>query len=179
MSASEFRPQFTLKQMLLAVTLLSIPLSLIGWWLHVRREQQAAIEAARAQVAELGGSFWMGNVNGDYNIELQDRNVNKRQLETLARHLRRFPGPYLDQTHYVILDLSGNPISDESLTHLIGVRLTELNVRNTPLTDNAIPVLEQLGVPYLRISDTQITDSGVQRLRQSLDDRGILSQVDR
>jgi len=163
--------------MLVVVTVLAIPLSLIGWRLRVRREQQAALEAARAQVGELGGWFWKGNVNGDYNVEFNDRNVNDRQLEAIARHLRRFPGPHLDQTHYVILDLRGNPISDEGLKHLIGVRLLELNLRNTSITDNAVPTLEELDVPCLKLSNTRMTEGGVQQLRQGNAERGMPYQA--
>lgn len=177
MSARRFRLQFTLRQMLVAVTVLAIPLSLVGWRLRVHRRQQAALEAAQAQVAELGGWFWKGNRKGEYNVELNDRNVTDRQLEALARHLRRFPGPYLDQTHDVILDLRGNPISDEGLQHLIGVRLVRLDLRNTPITDRAVPTLQELDVPFLVLIDTRMTESGVQQLRQRNAERGMPYQA--
>jgi hypothetical protein len=169
--------QFRVRMLLLGVLLVSIPLALVCWRLCVTRIQQHAIELARIKIAKLDGAFDKGLVDGDFYVALQNRKITDKQLIDISQDFQRFPGPWLDQRHTIVLDVSGNPITDDAVPHLVGVNFLSVNLANTRITDRSIPYLERLTLMNrLDISDTQISEAGVQRLRRTFPGRRLVCE---
>ena len=177
MSGTRRPLQFQVRTLLLGVFVVSIPLALICWRLRMVTIQDRAIESARTKIATCGGVLDKGLVDGDFYVALQNRQITDEQLIDIAQDFQRFPGPWFDQRHTIVLDVSGNPITDDAIPHLLGVNFLSVNLASTLITDRSIPELERLTLmKRLNISDTQISEAGADRLRESFRDRTLVCE---
>ena len=147
--------QFTLRHLLVAVLLLSLPLAWIG---HRYRQGQVA----EATVRKLGGSasrWWHWDWRwGQVKIaRFKGADIHDADLKRIAA-IRTLGS----------LDLSKTEITDEGLAHLKGLRrLSSLDLSDTQITDAGLETLRDL--PALRLLQahrTGITDAGVEKLER-------------
>jgi hypothetical protein len=147
--------QFSLKTLLLAMTLLAVAISIVV----MRVEHQ---RATVQRVKQLGGRV-------DYaNPEIPWREgLNCRNDSWPIRHLRRWlPGDYFDAVLRV--DLHGTDTSDDDVRHLKCLtRLEILDISDTHVTDAALEHVQEFQhLKDLYLDDTHVTDVGIQQLKR-------------
>ena len=150
--------QFTLRTLLIAVTVAGCGLGWLGFKIRAAREQQAAI----AVIYELGGrTLYADEFDADGNY-----------VPCAAPEL---PGPQwlqgvLGADFYRSVQaafLSQAPITDATLEKLQGLsQLRILWLDGTPLTDAGLRHVGRLAkLEGLRLSETPVTDAGLDHLR--------------
>ena len=169
----ELRPQFSLRTLLIFVTLFACVCSGFAVLRDMAKRQKEAVESLR----KLGGEVLYdsqyererqfdprGPDGNDYSDEIAsvsiwNHNANNDDLQALKelRCLR-------------VLKLEHTRITDDGLRYLQGMRyLEELCLRDTPITDVGLEKLEGLKhLQYLDLTGTQITDAGVAKLQEAL-----------
>jgi len=161
--------QYSLRTLLIVVTLVAIVCALVSWRVSIVHQRKVAVESVRDEVQALDGDFNKGLVDGTFYVGLEERDVNDTILTDLAAHFRRFPGPYLDQSHDLNLHLSGNPITDAGLSTLAGLNVTVLDVSGTEISDEGVATITTFKhLRRLNITDTQVTESGLGQIRSAL-----------
>jgi hypothetical protein len=159
--------QFSLRTLLLFVTLSAIPCS----WLAVKLREVKREEAAAAALEKAGvtvkwdesapGPAWLRSVLGEHffrhaiRVWLGGNAVTDSKLEQLDA-----------MNHLQGLALYGQYVNDASLEHLQGLHeLKELDISETQVTDAGLAMiagLKQLQV--LEIGHTKVTDAGLEKL---------------
>ena len=137
--------QFSLRTMLLAVTLISVLLGLLAQPLVEARKERAAIEALRKLRAD----------------------VSSRTVDTMGRGLLQpvlGSWPYLRATR---VSLKGLPVGDDDLAHLKSLRhATRLDLWGTRVTDAGLEHLRGMtSLESLDLSGTAVSDAGLAQLR--------------
>jgi hypothetical protein len=166
--------QFSLKSLLLGITLLAVgPGGYISYEQYRVRQRQAAMDAEK----EWGGVFEYSDMGrwrrspllkvllGDdgaldaTSLHLNRPSVNDRDLQALRQ-----------MSHLSFLDLSDSQVTDEGLVCLEGLsELVWLRLENTQVTDAGLVHLAHLTkLKALELRDTQVTDSGIEKLQMTL-----------
>jgi hypothetical protein len=173
------RLRFSLKSMLLVVTVIAVSLGAYMRHLNVRRDAIKAID-------ELGGTYgvrivgpkWLQALLGDekyfydatrvsfgpYNQGYNPSHPFKdADLARMIDHINVFDS-------FNTLDLNGSSITDEGLRDLKRLRNIEiLWLSGTSVTDNCLPYLSDLkSLREVDLTVTQVTDVGAAKLQQSL-----------
>jgi internalin A len=186
------RSQFSLRTLLLAVLLLTLPLSWIG--LERSRERRAV-----AEIEALGGcvvyhyppSDWRGSevipdsfrdffFSGVYQAELKAGTVDDDGLRRL-RALKDLKILFVTDnritdagarhlgglTRLRLLGLTGTRIGDAGLEHLQGLpNLADLRLARTRVTDSGLEHLSRLPrLTYLDLEDNRITNAGLEHIK--------------
>lgn len=173
---SAARRQFTLRELLAALTLACVGLAFVVVPAERQRRAVAALEAA-------GGSL-------DYaqDFDESDETVWEMFPASCLKYL--LPVDYFEVVHYASLEycqttdavlvnlrtlkdlqslsFAGNPISDAALSHVRGLkRLKVLCLAESPITDAGLANLSELTqLESLDLSDTEITDAAMVHLRE-------------
>ena len=162
--------QFSLRTLLVVVTLCAIPCS----WLAVKMQKAKREQEAAAAFKTLGGGVawsapsgpvWFRTLIGDdifihvELLDLGDTTVTDAELEYL-----------MELSQLQTLTLWKTKVTDAGLQHLTGLsRLQELCLGRTMVTDTGLEHLEGLSqLKSLWLYDTYVTDSGVRKLQQTL-----------
>ena len=141
-------PRFSLRTLLILVTLLSIAL---GWFVHRGERQRRAVAALKA----VGGEVY-------YATDL----TGAEKSFGLGRWL---PRDYFDEVYLV--SLSGrNDVTDANLAHVRDLtRLEWLDATHTEVTDAGLANLQGLTrLRTLELTRTKVTPSGIVRLKRVL-----------
>jgi Leucine-rich repeat (LRR) protein len=151
-----FRPQFSLKAMLLLVLTAGFGCSWAALHFKPYREQMRIVKELERFDPEPN---WVGGQL--YSLDFSDSKVKigDEQLSQLAQ-----------LTTLETLDLGDCPITDEGLRHLSQLpRLEMLILNGTQVTDAGLVHLEALPhLTYVSLGQTNVTGEGVERLRQAL-----------
>ena len=163
--------QFKLRTLLIAILVLSLPLSWFAVRLERARRQREAVQVIEA----LGGTVWyypdkpytkfLCRILGSEflvtvaGVDLCMIEVTDADLECL-KHL----------DHMDMVELNCTPITDAGLSHLQTLTSLEcLSISDTQVTDNGLRYLKGLtNLVALHISDTEVTSEGVRKLQQAL-----------
>jgi hypothetical protein len=159
--------QFSLRTLLVFVTLSAIPCS----WLAVKLRDVKHEEAAAAAIVEAGGRVewgkdapgpaWLGGVLGEHffghviSVTLEGEQVTEGALENL------------DAMNYLQdLLLLGPKVTDSGLEHLQGLReLKWLDIDSTNVTNAGLEKIARLKqLEFLNLRGTQVTDAGLGKL---------------
>ncbi len=146
-SQGRWRFRFSLKSLLIAMTIAAVALAIVAQPLMEDRRTRRHLNLAVAMGAKVSST----------GILLRE--------QTLRRIVLSFFGLPV-HLHLYRLDFSGTKLTDIELGQLKGFReIRELDLGNTQVTDNALASLKKL--EYLRVLDisgTQVTDQGIQHL---------------
>ncbi len=115
-------------------------------------------------IAERGGQYIEGWVFGFDFIDLSQTDVDDAKLRLLARLLEQLPGPALDQTRTIALDLSGTRITDVGVAFLQKCRIYRVDLSETKVTSKCVEYLPIHQMWYLGLSDTDVDDRAVDSL---------------
>ncbi len=140
------RRQFSLLSLLIAVTLLSILLGLLGIKTgQIKRERAAAVA-----IEELGGT-----VRWAYSPF-----TGSAWLQSLMSLKDGISG------HVIFVELNGTQVKDVDLTHLKGLsELRLLDLSRTQISDAGVKHLQEVGLlEVVFLSGTIITDAGLEHL---------------
>ncbi len=177
--------QFSLRSLLILVTLSAVPLGWLGFRLRQAQVQRQAIH----QITSLGGG-------GIYDVHFDDSvrsymEARPPGMGLVSEHIHNpkevsmfsnvvavdlsshSPGSLLDPTQQP-LTLGGiemiSPITDDDLTCLAGLRyLRWLRLENTLVSDEGLRHLNSLGtLDWLNLRNTNISDEGISKLRSKL-----------
>ena len=180
--------QFSLRSLLLAMTLASLPL---GYIAHERqdaqRHQQIAAALETKGIWILPGpksrqpamSWLLGDdtLTRGVGIDIEKRQrvlLSEQDTAFAAAQLKNFPD-------MLSLDFSETRISDASLRDLQGLyKLTHLHLARTKITDAGVPAITALKqLKDLNLSGTKVTDAGVAELQKLTELRVLgLGQLD-
>jgi len=170
--------QFSLRTLLIVVTLSAVPLGWVGWKLEQGRRQRAVI----AWVETAGGSVQFGGGWVDswfglgvsyvtlYNTQVSDLSplAELKNLEELKLGNTQVSdlSPLAQLNNLRELSLYNEQVSD--LSPLASLKkLEELLLGNTQVSDLS-PLMELRNLKVLRLANTQASDEQVQRLRKAL-----------
>ena len=169
--------QFSLRTLLVVVTVSCVPLAWIGWRMHRARENRARVAAAAA-IEKLGGEV----VSLHDGLGLKVTIVNDAGLEPLkdltALQYLYIEGPVTDAglkhlnglSDLQSLSLDSTNVTDAGLEHLKGLTtLKKLRLDTPRITDAGREHLKGLtNLQLLDLSGTNVTDEGVKKLQQAL-----------
>jgi len=149
--------QFSLRTLLVLVTLCAIPCSWVAWEREWARKRREAIVAIR----KLGGE-----VLSDYLFADTTHTVFLNNTQATDADLEQLEG----LTNLKCLQLDGTQITDAGLKHLGGLKqLYWLHLSKTNITDAGLERLRGLNeLRWLFLDGTQVTDDGVKTLQQAL-----------
>ncbi len=175
--------RFSLRTLLIVVTVLSVPLGWIGWRLGQERATITLIE-------EMGGSvsfnsiakrgWWEESTDKWFGkrvrwVDLRNTQVSElsplaelKSLEHLWLHNTQVSdlSPLAELKNLETLYLYNTPVSD--LSPLAELKsLERLQLRNTPVSDLS-PLVELKNLVLLSFDNTPVSDEQVQELRQAL-----------
>ena len=140
--------QFRLRTLLVAILVLSVPLSWFAWRMEKARRQREVVEA----ISRLGG-----NVEFDLDMETPYWLLRLLGQESVLKP--------------VTVSFKGTLIGDSELAHLEA--LTDLEILfldRTQITDDGLACLPQLPKLHgLHLADTHVTDSGLKHLHRFAD----------
>lgn len=142
--------QFSLKALLVAVVVLSLPLSWFAARLHRARDQRKAIQA-------------LIRIEGCVAYDTDDAGFPARLTPSWLRAL--LGRDFFDQV--IVVGLVGPQVTDSELRHLVRLRsLKSLLVIDTEVTDDGLEHLRGLtSVQDLSLFNTPITDAGLEHLK--------------
>jgi hypothetical protein len=149
--------QFSLRTLLLLLTVLVL-------WLGYKADQVHRQRAAAAAVERLHGSL-------HYDDSLSDSSVRKWLVRWLGREtIANVDGVYL----------GGTSVSDDDLARLKGLpRLRTVVLTSSAVTDAGLPHLRDLtGLQTVDLRFTPVTDDGLASLRRALPQATILGKSD-
>jgi hypothetical protein len=164
---------FSLKTLLLAMTVLAI---VLGLYVKSYRDRRSAIDAINGLDAWLSikhdGPQWLHRFVSDEKYFWNpvavrfnpDHPVTDAELQSVMKHLMTFK-----DLRY--LNFYRSRITDAGLAQLFPLsdKLDSLDIRNTSVSDNGIAHLKQLHrLTLLRLSDSKISPEGVETIRKSL-----------
>ena len=140
-------PQFSLKTLLIAIVVLSLPLS----WFALKQDRARGQREAARTVLALGGSvdyewtyliptLWRETLGSDFFDEVNSVNLKGTPAEDADLECLRHLG------HFWGLNLHGTQITDKGLRHLAGLA----------------------NLQTLTLTDTRVTPEGVEELRKTL-----------
>jgi hypothetical protein len=164
---------FSLKTLLLAMTVLAIVLGLYVKSFRDRRAAIAAIEGLDGWVSyEQAGPLWLRKVISDEKYFWNpvavrfnpDHPVTDAELQSVMKHLLK-----LKDLRYLNFDHSR--ITDAGIGQLLPLsdKLESLDIRHTVVSDDGIANLKLLPrLTLLRLSDCKISAEGVETIRKSL-----------
>jgi Leucine-rich repeat (LRR) protein len=159
--------QFSLRTLLVLVTLFAIPCS----WLAVTIQQAKREEAAAAVILKSGATVeWDGNPSGPTWLRkvLGERFLGHVKVVNFlfAEVTDRTLEPLHDLSQLKELDLSFSSIADGVLVRLRGLpELRTLNFTDTDVTDADLEKLAALKqLEHLSLSGTSVTDVGLEEL---------------
>ena len=179
--------RFTLRRLLLGITLCSVLLAISSWRAAQLRRQAYVV----GHVQSLGGSvlhrvvpkwkrFWEWNTVWSVNLEGSQADSKDLRLLRALVGIERLklsdteiePGSLAALTPLTSLDLlnaSGTRITDEDLKHLAALqKLTFLDLERTSVTDAGIAHIGGLpALQELNLQGTQVTDAALARLRSA------------
>ena len=147
--------QFRLRTLLIAILVLSLPLSWFAARMRKAKRQREAVEAIEKAGGHTGSSF-------------HDFIARASTREPERTWLRRLLGDdFFDPVSQAYLSKN---TSDNDLEHLNALtRLRILDLRDSQVTDAGLEHLK--GMPNLRwlyLQDTYVTDQGIKKLQQAL-----------
>ncbi len=158
--------QFRLRALLIAVLVLSLPLSWFAVKMEKARKQKEAVEA----IHDFGGTTYyhlprLARTPMEF-VELpRTPPITPRQ----PGMLRAFLGnDFFDDV--VMVDLGARNIADSGLEHLKGLTNLEiLSLEHTPVSDAGLEHLKGLAkLGELYLNDTQVTLEGIRMLEEAL-----------
>lgn len=169
--------QFRLRTLLIAILMLSLPLSWLAWRMERARRQREAVEALQrtgifldwqiVRESEPGVPTWLAKLFGDnrlfvtvrqvlWNGQINWKPVRDEHMIHLADlpDLRRIAVPTCR-------------VSDVGVEHLKGLTsLESLDLSHTEVTDDGLKYLKEMSeLHHLFLSGTQITDGGLEYLK--------------
>ena len=168
--------QFSLRTLLIVVTLSAVPMGWVGWKLAQGRRQRDTV----AWVENLGGGVeyeeWVGKWSGVVSsVDLRNTQVSDisplaelNNLERLYLGITQVSdvSPLAELKSLRELSLSNTQVSD--LSPLAELKsLNELWLRGTQVSDLS-PLAELKNLEELDLSDTQVSDEQVQKLQRAL-----------
>jgi hypothetical protein len=162
--------QFSLRTMLLAVTLICVLLGLLAQPLVEARKERTVIEALRRLGADVSsrtvdtpGRGLLQPVLGSWPY-LRATRVGLKGLPVGDEDLRHLE----NLRHVERLDLRGTGLTDAGLEHLRGMtKIESLDLSRTAVSDAGLAHLANLtGIVVLRLRDTQASDAGLAHLRR-------------
>ncbi|MCH8043482.1 MAG: hypothetical protein IID44_07165 [Planctomycetes bacterium] len=176
--------QFSLKTLLVVMTLSCVGFSWFGVRLHRAQANRARVAAVRESVAEiekLGGYVsrqneerrprtWLeeqfddpGDADDPAIIEFYDVYLVSRATDAGLMHVK-------EMKNLRHLNLRHTNCTESGLENLKGLsKLSNLDLHNTNVTDAGLEHLRGLTkLCLLVLSDTNVTDEGVQKLQQAL-----------
>lgn len=155
--------QFRLRTLLIAILVLSLPLS----WFAVRLERARRQREAVEQVAKRGGELRCYYL--DWDTQIRTTKVTPDWLQALlGEDLSHdfFQASTAYDANCIECDLSGDE-DFRSLPRLPTVRYACL--RNCRVTDNMVEYLKDLPrLEYLELSGTQVTSEGFRRVQKEI-----------
>ena len=145
--------QYSLRTLLVFVTLCAIPCS----WYAVRL-QQARQQKTVAAIQKLGGV-----VGYDWQFDAKGQSLPSAQQPGL----RSLWGNYVFQSVYTVNFDGDSYITDEDIEHLRGLsQLRYLHLRGTQVTDKGVENLRALSqLQGLDLHGTKVTDKGLEHFR--------------
>ena len=159
------RLQFTLRQLLMAVVLVSLPTALIAAKLEQGRKNRHAAVWLRDQDITVGirSKSWLEAL---LDVPMPPTLLDPKRNSVDDNALAELRAHVADVSDLRCLGLANCPVSDAGLQYLKGLtRLEDLELRDTKVTDagvahlRALPALKTLG-----LARTGITDEGMGRL---------------
>lgn len=141
--------QFRLRTLLIAILVLSLPLS----WFAVRMQREAVEE-----IEKMGG-----RVLYDWGSEAVETGIDALPPKP-SRGRALLGSDYFDKVE--VVDLNGTSVTDAELTHLASVpHLTHLFLQGTDVTDVGVQHVEGLtNLISLDLRNAQVTDAGLKRI---------------
>ena len=184
--------QYSLRTLLVFVTLCAIPCSWLGVKLREAKQQRevvAAIEKLGGQVAWLESSrpAWLRSLLGDdpsvFGVYLDNTQITDAGLEQLKalnqlQHMHFFRAEVatagLERRKWLnsleSMNLANTKATDAGLANLKGLtQLQWLDLQQTKVTDAGLENLKGLHqLQLLSLGGTKVTDEGVKKLQQAL-----------
>ena len=190
------RFQFTLRTLLLAITLVAV---VVGW-LEWKRNRYLVREEACRQIIASGGQVIIEphaiatcfDIFGSRYSKMFDR-VSTIEVTSVSKYVRALGAvpaeekermrkifarykvdvdlrPIRNLPNVRLLDMSGGLITDDQLEYLVGLKqLTTLNLSGGDITDNGLPLLAQLtSLESLDLSETAVADLACLRTLRKL-----------
>ena len=161
--------QFSLRTLLIVVTVSAVPLGWVGWKLEQGRRERAVI----AWVEKMGGNVWFDDV---YSFDVGEKSRWKEWVEavfgpkvrivTLGETKVSDLSPLTELKSLKYLWIENMQLSDLSpLADFKG--LEWLHLHNTPVSDVS-PLAQLKNLELLLLQNTQVSDEQVQKLSQAL-----------
>jgi hypothetical protein len=162
--------QFSLRTLLIIVTIIACLCSLFAVKMRQAREQKEAIKAIRRAG---------GYIKYKYQVEAEE-NVDVHAKPYGPDPWREMLGDDFFNDVWEVQFDSFSKVTDSDLEHLNGLRkLDILILDNTQISDAGLEHLEGLnGLKCLSLIRTRVTDTGVNRLRKALPDVKIILKYD-
>ena len=150
--------QFRLRTLLIAILVLSVPLSWCAWRMERARRQREAVE----MIERSGATFLYDE---DTNTVCEVTFLNFHLTDADLKHLERLPS-------LRSIAVFGCDISDTGLEHLKGLtKLERLNLDCTHVSDSGLQHLEGLvNLRELHLNETRVTPRGVGKLQEVIPD---------
>ncbi len=151
------RPQFRLRTLLIAILVLSLPLSWLAVQMQKARQQREAMNLLESKgcfmLCPLG--WWVEGISVPDGV----LGANSRVTDADLRHLQ-----VLSDVDAINLNNTG--ITDDGLRHLRGLtQLRSLSLESTAITDDGLTHVSDLkNLEYLYLDRTSVTDAGVKHL---------------
>ena len=159
--------RFSLRTLLIVVTVLAVPLGWIGWRLEQARRERATI----TWVEEMGGgvyfhssletdeqSWWEESTDRWFGERVRFVSLQEMQVSDLS--------PLAELKSLRLLELDNTPVSD--LSPLVELKSLEwLYLTDTQVSDLS-PLAELKNLERLHLENTPVSDEQVQELRQAL-----------
>jgi hypothetical protein len=155
------RYQFTLRTLLIFVTLAGCGFGLLGMKVREARRQAAAVAA----IEKLGGQVFY-----DYQFDSQDRFLPYAVLPGPLLFHALLPDDFFRTVHAV--ELAGAPLTAADLENLKSLpRLAILRFHGSTIADAELVYLKELTtLKQLDFDDTQVTEAGMKKLNRELPD---------